>query len=253
MFSSVAVGSIASRWHDTWNTTVPANTTPTSSVALSGGSNLSTPTLTGNYTTGFVTGFESQTAINTMGSIIIVDRLVHQTGISGTTGTQTSNLPTVPLPRYTDGKGVMMALRIYTQVGTAATDVTVSYTNQNGTAGRTSKIAIVGGTNNREAGRLILLSLQEGDTGVRSVQSVTLTVTTGTAGNMGIILFKPLAIVPMNSSYEPIRANFINGGLIGNIPQFHNNACLCLFANVSVGSVSLLGVLKQSQVDGDAY
>ncbi len=111
----------------------------------------------------------------TLGSIspgvwLLCDRLSHQGGLSAvTTGAQTTNLPTAALTRYTDGEGVMLGLTVYTQIGATGTTITASYTNQAGTAGQTTPAVVFGGTGFREAGRMILLPLASGDTGVRAV------------------------------------------------------------------------------------
>lgn len=126
-------------------------------------------------------------------TVVIADRLAHQGGLSGTVTTpQTTNLPTAALTRYATGAGVWAALEIYTAIGVTATTVTASYTNQDGTAGRTTQPVVLGATDNREAQRLIPLSLQAGDSGVRAVASVTVLATTGTAGNFGVTLFRPI-------------------------------------------------------------
>lgn len=166
----------------------------------------------------------------------LVDRLSHQGGLSGTaTGAQTTNLPTAALTRYTDGVGVLMGLTIYTQIGVSATTVTCSYTNEGGTAGRTSLATDFGGTSFREASRLILMPLQEGDSGVRSVESVTLAASTGTVGNFGVTLFRPILplVIPIaNQTFEwdPL----LNLG--GQAPEIVDDACLCWLCLPSAAS-----------------
>lgn len=121
---------------------------------------------------------------------VLIDRLSHQGGLSGTVTTaQTTNLPTAALTRYTSGVGVYAALEVYTAVGATDALWTVSYTNQAGTAGRTASwlMADTPGGNSFHP-----IPLVGSDTGVRSVESVTLTPSTGTAGNFGVTLFKPL-------------------------------------------------------------
>ena len=131
------------------------------------------------------------------GSYIVADRLSHQGGLSGIVTTpQTTNLPTAALTRYTSGVGVMAALEITTIVGTTATTVSVSYTNSAGVAGRTSPAVTFGGTNDRQTAQVQLVPLQAGDVGVRSVESVTLAATTGSAGAFGVTLYKPLIALP---------------------------------------------------------
>jgi hypothetical protein len=162
------------------------------------------------------------------GLYLIADRLLHSGGLSGTVTTaQTTNLAATPLTRSTSGVGVMLGLTIYTQIGTTATTVRATYTNQAGTDSRVTPLVAIGGTGFREANRMLLLPLQEGDTGVRSVQSVTVTATTGTAGVFGVTLFKPLyAIMSDEVSGVVSAAGFITGKTGGGIPAIENNACL---------------------------
>lgn len=160
------------------------------------------------------------------GPIALCDRLSHQGGLVGNLNTeQTTNLPTAALTRYTDGVGVIMALEIYSNIGTTATSFTVSYTNEAGTAGQISQVMPIGGTSWREARRNIWLPLAVGDKGVRSVESVTLAATTGTAGNFGVTLFKPLVMIPMPGR-QARRPDPILGDLMGGLPEILTDACL---------------------------
>jgi len=170
----------------------------------------------------------------------LIDRLSHQGGLSGTVITaQTTNLPTAALTRYTSGVGVMMGLTIYTIIGTTATTVTVSYTNEAGTAGRTSEATVFGSTSFREAGRMILLPLQAGDIGVRSVESVTVLATTGTAGNFGVTLFRPILAlsVPVTSQsfeWDPLF------NLGAQAPDIVDNACLSWLAIMNAANTGVV-------------
>lgn len=102
------------------------------------------------------------------------------------------------LPRYTDGKGVMMMLVAQAQtIGGGA--FTVSYTNQDGVAGRVTPAclcaaaqpygALVSAVTNA-AGVCPFIPLQEGDTGVRSVESINFSVANG--GLAALVLVRPL-------------------------------------------------------------
>lgn len=114
-------------------------------------------------------------------------------------GEQQDMVQTVSLPRYTDGKGVMMMAVAQSAASTVGT-FTVSYTNQDGTAGRTSAVtytkavagggALVSSTTNAVSGSQPFIQLQAGDSGVRSVESVTFSAAGG--GLMAIVLVKPL-------------------------------------------------------------
>ena len=160
-------------------------------------------------------------------TLMLIDRLSHQGGLSAiVTTAQTTNLPTAALTRYTSGLGVWAGLQIYTIIGTTATTVSISYTNSDGTAGRTSPLRVFGGTGNREAGVILPIPLQEGDKGVQSVQSVTVTATTGTAGAFGVVLFYPLMMVPVTQQGAQIERldPLLNGG--ANLPEIVDNSCL---------------------------
>jgi hypothetical protein len=119
----------------------------------------------------------------------------------------------------------MAAIEIFSVIGATATTITCSYTNQAGTSGRTSlPVAIGGGTHGSAASRFILLSLQEGDSGVRSVESSTLLASTLTAGAFGYVLFRPLVTIPF---FQGLTTDF--HALLGGSGQFDeivDDACL---------------------------
>lgn len=217
---------IAGRPFDLWRATVPTGAVPTTAVV---------PTAA---TLGAIEFANAGAGLRNLiigarmnaqspGVLLICDRLSHQGGLSGTaTGAQTTNLPTAAITRGT-GVGVWIGLTIYTQIGTTATTVSASYTNTVPTAGRTTPLVVIGGTAFREANRMILLPWQEGDVGVNSVESVTLTATTGTVGAFGVTLFRPLLAVHI----EPMSGVVSAGGIIsgftgGGMPEVPNDACL---------------------------
>lgn len=176
--------------------------------------------------------------------LMLCDRLSHQGGLSGTaTGTITTNLPTAALTRYTDGVGVMAGIEITTIIGTTGTTITCSYTNQAGTSGRTSQPINIGATNFREANRMLLLNLEGGDSGVRSIESSTLLATTGTAGAFGYTLFKPLAFIPVHREMKTDWNGLLGGG--GQLPEILDDAHLfwCFWA-AGVSASQHSGTLK---------
>lgn len=218
---------LAGRPYDLWMNTVPLPTIPTTAVAPT---NATAGSLgQENAGAGLIKSIIGARAnANGAGTYIVVDRLSHQGGLSGTVvGAQTTNLPTAALTRYTSGEGVMIGLTIYTAIGTTATTVSVSYTNQAGTAGRVSPLTAIGATGWREVSRCVFIPLQTGDTGVRSVQSVSLTGTTGTAGAFGVVLFKPLYAILIDAAHGVMSSGgFFTGVCQGGIPQVVDNACL---------------------------
>jgi hypothetical protein len=134
------------------------------------------------------------------GTIVLYDRLVQHGGLNATTTTaQSTNLPsgsTPALTRHTNGIGVECWLEIYTIIGTTATTTNVGYTDTADSAS-TSQLITFGGTNAREQDRLLPVALASGDRGVKSVQNVDLTASTGTAGNFGVTLAYPIATLPI--------------------------------------------------------
>jgi hypothetical protein len=184
------------------------------------------------------------------GTFILCDRLSHQGGLSGTsTSSQTTNLPTAALTRYTDGVGVMAGLSIYSQVGASNTTVSVSYTNEAGTAGQTSPSITFGGTGNREGQRFLQIPLVAGDTGVKSVESVTLAATTSSAGNFGVVLYKPLMSFHIERPGAQVEFNLLDGGMCGGMPEIVDDACLFFLVIPNTTAVAAMaGVLNLTAV-----
>jgi hypothetical protein len=176
---------------------------------------------------------------------IMIDLLNINGGLNATLTTpQTTNLPTAALTRYTSGEGVRAGIVIFTQIGNTITTVTVSYTNQAGTSGRISTATQIGQTNFREARILIPIPLQAGDTGVRSIESVTLAGTTGTAGDFGVCLYKPLAMISFEdiTGQSPLDAVSSNC-IIGSLCEIHPDACLTFLGNGTINTLTIGGAV----------
>lgn len=243
----------SSRLNDTWVVMRPVGAAPTTAVVptnttaggiqhQNGGSG-QLWVLGGNTTMGSTGG----TVEDWQGLAVVVDRLSHQGGLSGNViGAQTTNLPTAALTRYTSGEGVMLGLSIYTIVGSGGVDATAVYTNSAGTGSRVTSV-VEFGNQNRQGGRMVLLPLQAGDTGVRSVQSVSLSGATGLAGNFGVVLFKPLYFVFRGSRSS---GDFVTGYTGGGIPEVLENACVnVLYYMYAAGNVvmTVTGTLLVSE------
>jgi hypothetical protein len=85
-------------------------------------------------------------------------------------------------------------LRLFLEVTTAFTSataatVTVTYTNQSGTTGRTTGAVTMA---NYTVDRWIELPLQAGDSGIQKIETVVVGGTAGTAGNFNVIVCRPL-------------------------------------------------------------
>jgi hypothetical protein len=216
-----------------WRFLLPAPAIPTASVALDKTSDNAIGPIPGAASGKLqILGGRFNTSSIAGAAVVAIDLLNVSGGLSGTVTTeQTTNLPTAPLTRHTGGDGVFIGIIIYTQVGTTATTISVRYTNQAGTANRTSTVTSFGGTGFREAARLIQIPLAAEDTGARSVEGVTLTATTGTAGNFGVCLFKPLMTFSLDSTTGTMPIDAVSsGGMIGSMAEFDDDACLTFMA-----------------------
>lgn len=165
--------------------------------------------------------------VATQTTLMIADRLCHMGGLDSTLLTaQTVNTPTVP--RYTPATDrLMMGYETYGLAGTTAQTFTVSYTNQSGTAGQTSQPVLIGGTSVlNQPSNFMSISLAAGDAGVSSVQTATMAASTGTAGNFGITIYKPLLMVPMISFLEEMQRFDPIQRLGAMLPLVQPGACL---------------------------
>lgn len=131
-----------------------------------------------------------------IGGLTIMDRLWHNSGLAvATTTAQAITFPGLPARSQdgtANGAGVLAALEVSTATTNAGaiTNTTISYTNESGTAGRTGTIASFPAT--AVAGTFVPFNLQAGDTGIRSVQSVTLG-TSYAGGAIHLVLYRELA------------------------------------------------------------
>lgn len=161
-------------------------------------------------------------------SLLLVDRLCEQSRlITSVSTTQTTNLPTAALTRYTSGEGVVAAAQIYNAPGSTAPVISISYTNQAGTSGRTS--TPMGGVFNA-SDVIVPIPLQQGDTGVRSVQSFQVSPSAVGVSDIGLTLYKPLfGIGPLfynrSGTHNAYKIRFLHGAS-GHIPYFSRDACL---------------------------
>jgi hypothetical protein len=233
-----------------WQSFNPTPATPTTSVALDKNSLQSMGPIPA-VSTGRLTMLGARVNTSNYGaaSMMVVDLLNVSGGLNATlTTAQTTNLPTAALTRHTTGEGVMAGIVVYTIIGTTATTVTISYTNSSGVSGRTSTATTFGGGFYREVGLLIPIPLQAGDTGVRSIESVTLTATTGTAGNFGVCLFKPLSMISLESATGTMPLDSVSTGcIIGSLCEIHPDACLT-FSAFTVVNFGITGALILGEV-----
>ena len=184
--------------------------------------------------------------------VILCDYLLYYPTIEdGNTDPQVMD-NTQTLPRYTDGKGVMMmAVTISSRTG--GQDFYVTYTNQDGVSGRQtpnvrqnasaapSTITTSAATSSFSPSSPYI-PLQQGDSGVRSVESVTMLG--ADTGFFAIVLVKPLAqtvIRGIDAPYDKDMLIFAN-----EIERVYDDAYLSLLVmpNGSLSGLAVRGATK---------
>lgn len=180
--------------------------------------------------------------LSAAGIAILYDRLWHCSGL--VTNSITAQNITTPgsLTRpNANGDDVELWGEVYTAPGATGATWTVSYTNQDGTSGRTATYTHP--ANAETVGQMLPFTLQAGDTGVRSVQSFTCSVSSGTAGSIGLTLLRRLAEIPVPVANT---GGVLDGFALG-LPQVYNDACLCVMllcsgttSGVFQGSVAIV-------------
>jgi len=148
------------------------------------------------------------------GTLLLCDRLWHNGGFTITSNTaQTVNSATWPARDAngtTNGDGVLLGLEISASAGAAAPTITVSYTNQSGTSSRTATNSFPT-ANSPAAGSFFPIGLQAGDTGVRSVQSLTLSAS-WVSGTMNLVAYRVIAALELTGAFVPNAIDAITSG-----------------------------------------
>lgn len=157
-----------------------------------------------------------------VGTLLVCDRLWHNSGVAVTTTTaQAITTPTWPArdkAGSTNGDGIMVGIEVSTATTNAGavTNTTLSYTDQGGTAGNTATITSFPAT--AVAGTFVPFQLAAGDTGVRAIASVTLGTSYG-GGAIHLVAYRVLATIPVNPANAGLMADYASVGF----PRLHND------------------------------
>jgi hypothetical protein len=147
------------------------------------------------------------------GTLLLCDRLWHNSGLVVTTTTaQTVNSvawPARDTTGTTDGKQVHIGLEISAATGAGAATPSISYTNDAGTAGRTSTTLDAYVATSAQ-GTFYRLGEQVGDTGVRSIQTCTLGVSM-TSGSISLVAYRIMASLELTAAGLPNAADWLTG------------------------------------------
>lgn len=198
--------------------------------------------------------------VNGRQQVILADLLLYYPFVdTDAVGEQQDMVNDVAIPRYDYGQVIAVGQSAASTTG----QFTFSYTNQDGVAGRTSQnhftFAVAGG------GQVVassvgsatsyhpFLALQAGDSGVKSIESVTFTA--GGGGLMALVIVQPLLTAYMTQECRRDTSGGVSYGacnqfasIINNCPQqIKDGAVLDIFAAGHAGSLAssiLAGVLE---------
>jgi hypothetical protein len=181
-------------------------------VALSGAITgaIPFPEPAGNNT--YLARFQGQSTI--AGTLLLCDRIWHNGGYTITsTGSQSITSPTWPQRDANGvalGEGLLCAVEVVGTTGAGTPTITIGYTNSAGTASRTATninatvASSVGGT-------FYMIGLQTGDTGIRSIQSLTLSVS-WTSGIISLVVYRVLATLEIAAALTSNAVDSLTSG-----------------------------------------
>lgn len=187
---------------------------------------------------------------NTAGVLQLCDRLWECGNASGATLSSTLTTgqtiasaawPARDAANSINGDGVLIGVEVSTAMGAGTPTLTLGYTNQAGTAGRSAaNVDAVAGS--AGVGTFHRFGLQAGDTGVKSVQTFTQSATR-TSGQQILVAYRVLAQLELNNQI----GNSIDA-LTGGMPQIPNGAVpFLLFIPGSTTQSSLMGTYQETQ------
>jgi len=185
-------------------------------------------------------------------AMMLLDYLMFYSFIDEGTTDEQPLINNVTLPRYQDGKGVqVMAVSVASRTG--GQQFQINYTNSDGVAGRISKpvvenaVTINGNivTSNPAAVNTsgMFIPLQDGDTGVRSIESVTMLGID--VGLFALVLVKPLATTQIKEIGTVYEKDFML--LNGVMPEIKDDAFLN-FICLPLGTLAATGVFGDMKV-----
>lgn len=170
----------------------------------------------------------------------IADRLGHMGGMSGIVTTAQSTGATGNTGGWagtrcaSDYSDVEWYLEWYSNTGSTAVTATCAVTYNDGTTGNVS-VAMAA---SMKIGNLLFIPPAVFGKWIKSVDSVTLSATTSTAGNFGVTAFRRLtALQPPTTNTQAVSADFAQLGL----PQVYDNSCLSFLCYCTQTSTGIIG------------
>lgn len=186
------------------------------------------------------------------GCLMLCDRLMQVGGNSGgtaisvtTTTAQTINTGTLPardIDGLTDGDGIQWGLEVITATGAGAATPAIGYTNSGGTTTRTASVVDTYVASSA-IGAFYRFGLQAGDVGIRSIQSLTLSVSM-TSGSIALVAYRVLACLELPGGFIPNAIDALTSGF----PQEYNGVCpFLIFIPSTTTATAVSGTYVETQ------
>lgn len=193
----------------------------------------------------YLTRFGGSASVS--GTLILADRLWHNSGFTVTTTTaQTVNSVAWPARDRngsTNGDGVLIGIEVSTATtnGSAVTNMTMSYTDSDGNSGATA--AMPSFPASAALGTFVPFTLAAGDVGVRSVQSLTLGTSLVT-GAVHLVAYRELARVELPVANVGGYVDALTGGF----PElFDDTVPFLLWLPTATTAVNIAGTMHVAQ------
>lgn len=182
-------------------------------------------------------GAVGNAATTVPGTLMLIDMCLYYPGISLTSASVQNLVNGSSLTRYTNGVGLRPYLVVTAATGVNTPSIAMSYTRQ--TTGGTDTGRALGAATNLTASAIIghishsgtatnnrgpFLPLQSGDTGIKSVQSVTITTPHATSGTAALVLARPIMEIPMTVANAMTERDLVTQ--LPSMPKIEDGACL---------------------------
>jgi len=187
-----------------------------------------------------------QAASSTACSLVLCDRLWHNSGIDLTSTLEQAFTGSAVIPARdangaASGHGVFGALEFSAAGGAAAPVFTFKYTNQAATAGQTAT-TIIASANSPGLGKFQVFALAAGDLGVQKAESITLS-TSQLSGTAHVVLFRVLARLELGLAAIPNAIDALTSGFV----RLYDNTVPFLLVIPSVTGATVSGNLIVAQ------
>lgn len=173
----------------------------------------------------------------TAGTIHVYGLMWAASGFAGNVATAQSVVGFSGMPaRRPTGLGCEIWMGCSSAIGATAHNVTVQYYNETGSAGGTRNTISVAGIASMPANRMYQLPLQSGDSGVSEIRSLTLSASSGTLGNLWVLVMDRICSISSAVANVSAVSDFAALGL----PAINDESCLVFVHQATATSSGII-------------